>query len=111
MDEKSLGKVLDRGLIDLYEQAAARAARARSTLARAAPADECIPEVIDVLVTFTGDIAALKALGFRGGSGVRTPDGLHILEGRLDPTLLGELVAIPHLVSVRRAPKAHPELN
>jgi hypothetical protein len=79
----------------------------------AATDDVCIEPVIVVLVAFTGPVDDLRAVGFELVSSGRgpAPNGQWIGDGRIAPSRLVELAAIPHVVSIAGPDRLDPELD
>jgi subtilisin family serine protease len=75
--------------------------------------DACIDPVIDILVAFTGPLEDLQAVGYENIARGRgpAPNGWWIASGRIAPSRLVELAAIPHVVSVEGSNPMTPELD
>jgi len=73
----------------------------------------CIPKRIFIIVTFTGDVADLVAMGVRFTS-IFPGEGENdfaIGEGYIDPTRLVDLAAMPHVLGIRGSPDVQPVLS
>jgi hypothetical protein len=79
---------------------------------RAAAATPDAPELVHVLIKYTGDAADLEAAGFQAWSVRRHPtDGFAIAAGPIPRDRLGELDAIGHVAVVEGSRPMLAELN
>jgi len=71
-----------------------------------------LPDVVHVMIKYTGDVADLEAAGFAAWSVFAYPDGTAaIAAGPIPRARLAELEAIPHVLFVEGSPPLRAELN
>ena len=84
----------------------------RERVASSAPAAaSCLDAHVWISVDFTGPIAELLALGFEPIALEQHPDGTTMADGRIPPSRLRELVALPHVIAVEAPPETSPEVG